>query len=153
MDIPHHDGIHYYGTDAINTFIISGNLFEGNWGNNNTAHVFLETGPSNVLYFNNVHIQYPGNLLGDGMLVNTGRDTQGNTQVYNNTFIGSSAVPNSTALSLAGQGTVVMNNVFSAFTCFIATWDARQLNLCKQSLCKPDAGREFPLDDSGDRHL
>src|SRR5581483_9419508 len=63
----HHDGWHVYGTqNAASTFMAYGNKFDGDWGENNTAHIFGEDDPPNVTIFNNIDLQKPGNLLHDG---------------------------------------------------------------------------------------
>jgi hypothetical protein len=112
----HHDGIHFFGNPAINSLIICNNLFTGDWGANNTMHVYLETGPANALVYNNVFIQYPGDYLNNGFLCAYGTANQ----VYNNTFVGAS-VANSVALTSGGQGTVVQNNLFTGVTTFISS--------------------------------
>ena len=118
-DAYHHDGIHYFGTATVNSFTIRNNLFDGDWGSNNTAHIYLETGPANVSLYNNVFIEYPGDYLADGFLCAYGASNQ----VFNNTFLGS-AYPNFTALTTGGQGTVVMNNIFTSVTTFITSRSA-----------------------------
>jgi Concanavalin A-like lectin/glucanases superfamily len=113
-DAYHHDGIHYFGTATVTNLTIRNNNFNGSWGTCNTAHVFLETAPPNVLLYNNVFLQSPGNYLNDGMLVCGGT----NCQIYNNTFMGSGVV-NSTGIQTCGTGTILLNNLFSGFTTFL----------------------------------
>lgn len=111
----HHDGIHYFGgTTNMVSFMIAGNLFTGNYGANNTAHIYLETAPPNVVLQNNVFLQYPGNYLNNGFAVVSGN----NNRIVNNTFLGS-GVLNSTALSIGGTNVSIENNLFSGTTGFI----------------------------------
>ncbi len=115
-DVYHHDGIHYFGSANISSMSICNNLFTGNWGADNTAHIYLETQPSNVLLYDNVFLQYPGDYLNDGMAVAYGN----NNQIYNNTFVGQS-VNLSMGLTTGGSGTTVANNLFTSLNSFVAS--------------------------------
>ena len=118
----HHDGIHYFADYSDSqSFIISHNTFTGNWGSNNTAHVFLEgihgNGASNVVIFNNVFVQWPGDMLNNGFLnyIPTGG------QVYNNKFLGSGDVVNSCAVSAPATNMRFVSNVVSGVTTFLSS--------------------------------
>lgn len=111
----HHDPIHYFGTTNVSSFIISGNIFTGNLGKNNTAMIYLETAPPNTLIYNNLFLQYPSNYLNDGMVVDSGN----NTRILNNTFAGASGTYNSGGLVIGGHGSVVANNLFTSLDNFV----------------------------------
>jgi len=113
----HHDGIHTFwgnGSGGIPNAVITNNVFDGNWGTNNTAHLFFEQNynthaPSEAsgwLIANNVHIQYPGNYLNNGFMVAIGN----NSIIANNTYIGA-LVALSQALSVTGTGCSFKNNL------------------------------------------
>lgn len=113
----HHDPIHFFGANPTNvaSFIIAGNIFTNNLGNNNTAMIYLETAPPNVLLYNNLFLQYPSNYLNDGMVVAMGK----NTQVLNNTFAGTVGTYNSSGLVTGTAGTVVANNLFNSLDNYV----------------------------------
>ncbi len=113
-NVYHHDPIHYFGAQNTASFVIAGNLFTGNLGRNNTAMIYLESGPPNVLMYNNVFLQYPSNYLNNGMVQCYGD----NSRIYNNTFAGS-GVANSSGLTTGGRGTIVQNNLFNSLTTFV----------------------------------
>jgi hypothetical protein len=55
----HHDGIHMWGQSAnsnglVTNGVIYNNLFDGDVGTSNTAHIFLQDAIQNVVIFNNV---------------------------------------------------------------------------------------------------
>jgi len=113
----HHDGIHYYGGTTIpQSYVIAGNIFTGDWGANNTAHIFNETGPGNLQIYNNLFIVWPGNYLNDGCVTAGGT----NELVANNTFIGNGTA-NSSALSTSSYTNTIVNNLFTGFNAYIAT--------------------------------
>jgi len=124
-NVYHHDGIHiYFGTGGLISGVnIYGNLFQGDQGNNNTAHIFLEgdwshgnpESISNIALWNNVFLQYPGNYLNDGFLAGAG----GNASLYNNTFVGS-GITNSSAVTMSGSGLSIKNNLISGVTTFLS---------------------------------
>src|SRR5208282_2757480 len=99
----HHDGIHifYGGGSTLSGLQIYNNRFDGDWGNNNTAHIFAEgdfthanpNSISNVEIYNNVFLQWPGDTLNNGFVCGGGPDWA----FYNNTFLGT-AVYNSNAI-------------------------------------------------------
>ena len=118
----HHDGIHFFwntGGSATGVNIYN-NLFDGNWGVNNTAHIFFEcdwnhpdpNSCTNFNVFNNVHIQYAGNMLNDGFVA--GGST--NFNFRNNTYIGSGV---SGSIGVGGlECTSFKNNVISGVATF-----------------------------------
>jgi hypothetical protein len=111
----HHDGIHYFGgTTTPQSFVIAGNIFEGDWGANNTAFIFNEAAPNNVKLYNNIFIQYPGNTLNDGMVLSGGT----NQEIVNNTFVGSGTY-NATAITATAYNTVIANNLFNNFNVYV----------------------------------
>lgn len=95
-DVWHHDGVHIWGyndngSDSITGVNIYNNMFGGCIGQNVTAHVFMEANAGNtknVAIYNNSLIDTCNGADTDGMLT-TGQD--GGYQIYNNTFIGTSA--------------------------------------------------------------
>jgi hypothetical protein len=115
----HHDGIHTFwgvGSGGIPAAVISGNKFYGNWGSNNTAHVYCEQNytthalneSEDWIVANNVFIQDAGNYLNNGMLTGAGN----RALLANNTFIGSS-VSNSLACQWGGSNLTIRNNLVS----------------------------------------
>jgi hypothetical protein len=121
----HHDGIHIFFGAAVTAgnVTIHSNLFDGDWGTNNTAHIFMEgdythTNPatdlSNITLYNNVFIQNPGNLLNNGFVAGHGASHA----FYNNTLFGS-GVTNSAAVFFRGTNLSFKNNVVSGVTTFL----------------------------------
>ncbi len=115
----HHDGIHYYGQDPTDplTFEISHNTFTGDWGSNNTAHVYLEQEPQNVVLYDNVFVQWPGNQLNNGFVA----ALASGHKLYNNTFLGSGDVANSYAVTAYGTNLHFVNNIVSGVTTFLTS--------------------------------
>lgn len=119
----HHDGIYvfYSPGGSLSGGNIYNNLFDGNWGNNNTAYIALwgadvpgfPGGISNFNIFNNVLIEYPGDNVNDGLLSVGGV----NVNVFNNTCLGG-GVTNSWCGSPGGVGISYENNIVSGFTSF-----------------------------------
>lgn len=90
----HHDGIHIFfggSSDVLNNLVIYNNLFHGDWGVNNTAHIYIEGDPSHValdaingmLIYNNVFLAQ--SRMSNGMLCSVGGL---NCRYFNNTFDG-----------------------------------------------------------------
>lgn len=107
----HHDGIHLNTSfNSSTTNQVSNNLFYGDQGVNNTAHIFYENSPPNVLDFNNIHIQFPGNYLNDGFVTGGGA----NFQMYNDSYVGDPTVNNDSCMRLlTSSNPVIENNLFS----------------------------------------
>lgn len=92
----HHDGIHMFpfcnSSTTCSTTYLSGfvydNLFDGNWGVNNTAQFFCEATENNLWIFNNVFINTQS-----GVNLNNGATECGGpgSRTINNTFIASSS--------------------------------------------------------------
>lgn len=122
----HHDGIHCYGsqdltTPCANTLAIYNNLYDGNWGNNNSAHNLFQFKQPNVLqYYNNIHIQQ------DGVYINDGFDilTMSQGWIVNNTYICDGTVSNQAGLSLGGSGITLENNAFYGCNTFYGNGSA-----------------------------
>jgi hypothetical protein len=111
----HHDGIHYFGSTGVpQSFIIAGNIFTGDWGANNTAHIFNEQAAGNIKIYNNLFIVYPGRYLNDGCLLSGGT----NELIANNTFVGAGTA-NSTAITTASYTNTIVNNLFTGFNCYV----------------------------------
>jgi hypothetical protein len=110
----HHDGIHIFSGGTIMNVVIAGNKFHGNWGGNNTAHIFMENGvdPATCQVFNNVFLQDAGNYLGDGFVAGGGH-------WFNNTFVGAN-VPGSTAFNSGGRDLWFINNVIQGVGSFVS---------------------------------
>jgi len=135
----HHDGIHTFwgnGGGPLDNATITGNLFDGDWGINNTAYIFGEMNynthnPAEAvgwLVANNVFIQNPGNYINDGFLNCVGNGWK----IVNNSFLGAS-VYNQFAWSMnSGTGTIFENNLISGVNTFgegtAATFAAGGLN-------------------------
>lgn len=113
----HHDGIHYYGepTNTVN-FTISHNTFAGDWGANNTAHVFLETGPQNVKLFNNLFIQETGQYLNNGFV----NFIPSGAKILNNTIIGSGSAFQ-IGYQIVGAEVEFVNNITSGVSTYLTT--------------------------------
>jgi hypothetical protein len=121
----HHDGIHiYFPSDrAIDNVNIYNNLFDGNWGINNTAHLFFEgdynhvntEAMTNFTLYNNVFIQYTGNTLNNGFISGGGP----NWRWYNNTFLGAGIV-NSSCVRIGHADIIFKNNIVSGCTTLIS---------------------------------
>ncbi|MGC8494226.1 MAG: hypothetical protein ACP5SH_21075 [Syntrophobacteraceae bacterium] len=124
----HHDGIHLFQAPGatISNIRIFNNTFDGNWGANNTSHIYLEcnyTHPvpdescSDIQIYNNVHIQYPGDKLTNGFLQEM--NVVG-VKAYNNTYLGSGNVVGSTAVFLSSQSPTFVNNYIAGVSTFVA---------------------------------
>jgi hypothetical protein len=112
----HHDPIHYFSSFInLQSFVIAGNVFTNNLGNNNTAMIYLETNPRNVLIYSNLFLQYPSNCINDGMVYAVGPTND----ICNNTFLGS-GVYNSSGLTAGGRGSIVENNLFNDLNTFVS---------------------------------
>lgn len=125
----HHDAVHYFlgsvdDPSPCESWVISNNKFHGNWGNANTAFLFLEYAPSFVTIANNV-------FLGQGFMANGMVVASGNTNlIYNNSFLGGNVYLSGGlnigaggggdfASGTGGLGSVVENNLFSGLNTFI----------------------------------
>jgi len=113
-DSYHHDGVFPFGASiGVNIY---GNLFDGNWGTNNTAHIFLDSGSlSNVSIWNNVFLQYAGDYLSNGFLAGGAA----NLSIFNNTFDGA-GVTNSIGICTSGSNLSIVNNIISGVTTFVS---------------------------------
>lgn len=120
----HHDGIHvFFGAGVTCTGLrIYRNRFHGDWGVSNTAHIFIEgdythgnlSAVSGVLYYNNLHLQYSGNLLNNGFIAAVAAASEW----YNNTFLGT-GVSVSAGVYLNGPGHSFENNLISGVNTFL----------------------------------
>jgi len=116
----HHDGFHFFayaanGTDfntknIIENINIYNNLFDGDWGVNNTANIFFEGNEQNANIFNNVTVVYPGRQLNNGLYNGYGT----NINFYNNTAIGSGSGYQTQKFSIfTGVGFNIKNNIWT----------------------------------------
>lgn len=121
-NIWHHDGIHvFFGAGITCTGLrIYCNRFSGDWGTNNTAHIFIEGDYTHAneaaveaRIWNNLHIQEAANALNNGFLAAVGV-----LNVWANTFAGSS-VSNSLGIALKGTNLDVRNNLIAGVRTFI----------------------------------
>ena len=113
----HHDGIHFFyaPTGSSGNIKIYDNLFDGDWGQNNTAHIYLQGDDtwshlganSNVWIYDNVFLMLPGENLNDGSIY--GAAVAAN--VFNNTFVGSSQY--CMGLQMINYQGQIENNLFS----------------------------------------
>jgi hypothetical protein len=112
----HNDGI-IWGTSSgtVASISLTGNIFNGDMGANNTAYVFFFANPALYnLFANNLFIVHPGNMLNDGCIVANGA----NGFIVNNTFIGN-GMANSGAITSTGNGVTIENNLWTGFTTFL----------------------------------
>ena len=116
----HHDGFHFFayaqdGTDfnvnnRIENINIYNNLFNGDFGNNNTANIFFEGNEQNANIFNNVTIVYAGRLLDNGLYNGYGS----NINFFNNIALGSGSQYQTQKYSIfTGPDFVIKNNVWT----------------------------------------
>lgn len=114
----HHDGVHIFAyrlnnfdfnpTNIIKNINIYNNLFDGNWGSNNTAHIFFEGNIQNANIFNNLHI-YSGQINNGSF---NGNGT--NINYFNNTSIGPGVSIQTIKYSIfLGPGFLIKNNVWT----------------------------------------
>lgn len=151
----HHDGIHTFwapGGGGIPNAVIDGNLFDGDWGVSNTAHIFLEQNyitnlsseAPNWRVTNNVHVQYAGNYLNNGMAILIGD----NMTVANNTYVGVS-VALSQAVSTGGTNTVFKNNIISGVNRFVDLYNVASGGLDRNIYANPVGGGNPPFQTGG----
>lgn len=120
----HHDAIHIFFNvgGTLTTLAIYNNIFDGDWGVNNTAHIFIEgdytnanlNAVSSVQIYNNLHIQYPANYLNNGFIA----AHVGTCLTANNTFLGAGVTLNP-GIFLTGTGQTIKNNIISGVNTFI----------------------------------
>lgn len=135
----HHDGIHtFFGAGGILSGVnIHDNLFDGDWGSNNTAHIFMEgdfthanrNAQTNWIIYNNVFIQFANQVLNNGIF--NGSST--NLHFFNNTVVGS-GVGQSAALSGIHMGILVENNVLTGFNSFLALSSSSSIDTINYNL-------------------
>jgi hypothetical protein len=129
-DAYHHDGIHFYpycnGSSSCDSTYVSGyvwnNLFDGNWGVNNTAFLFCENYEVNLWVFNNVF-----NNNQSGVNLNNGATECGGpgSENLNNTYLGVTAQTTPMFAqgcngvgNCSGNNMTSQNNAFAAITSF-----------------------------------
>jgi hypothetical protein len=116
----HHDGFHFFayaadGTDfntnnTIKNINIYNNLFNGDFGNNNTANIFFEGNIQNANIFNNISIVYTGRQLDNGIYNGYGT----NVNFLNNTVLGPGNAYQSQKYSIfTGPGFTIKNNAYT----------------------------------------
>jgi len=117
----HHDGIHIYNNASAWapgwSFNVYNNLFDGNWGINNTAHIFTEEHPPSLTLYNNVFLQAAGNMLNNGFVNACGN----NCSLYNNTFLGSGVTLSQCINLQVGSNQIFRNNVVTGCNTFVGT--------------------------------
>ena len=116
----HHDGIHlFHGTTStISNVFIYNNLFDGDWGNSNTAQIFIEGnqavingGISNLNIYNNV-LMHTNSRMNNGSMLVRGV----NTSVLNNTVICPGSAETDVGIVFAedlSNGLKFMNNLIT----------------------------------------
>lgn len=123
----HHDGLHIYlpisPARTVTGLNVYNNIFNGDWGVDNTAHIYLEgqhafggtnTGISNMTVYNNVFWVASGRTMNNGMMP-LGID--GGMAVYNNTFVGGQASGGNDICINVGNlanGTIFENNIVTS---------------------------------------
>jgi hypothetical protein len=117
----HHDGIHIYHpmNNVLSNIKIYNNTFDGDWGVNNTAHIFMEgefggvdnpgSGIKDTLIYNNVFKSSNAKMNNGALLINGL-----NTQVINNTFIGSGKDDVCVMSGTNDFGLIFKNNLLSS---------------------------------------
>lgn len=116
----HHDGFHMFAYAAdgydfnVNNIIeninIYNNVFDGDFGNNNTANIFFEGNEQNANIFNNITIVYSGRLLDNGLYNGYGS----NINFYNNTALGSGSQYQTQKYSVfTGPNFNIKNNIWT----------------------------------------
>ena len=115
VDKFHHNGLHSYMLNASDSIAINfyNNLSDGNWGTCCTTalQLYTETSqPDNFNVFNNVAIQYPGNLAPAWEYAAT------NGVFANNTALGVLTTPrNVAAMQISGTGIDFQNNAVQGY--------------------------------------
>lgn len=124
----HHDGIHIYHemNSVITDTRIYNNRFYGDWGNNNTAHIFLEgeyggvdnpgSGMVNTTIFNNF-FTHTNAVMPNGSFIINGL----NTIIVNNTILGSGTDDICTQAGTMSDGIIFKNNILSSCKAFVGT--------------------------------
>lgn len=134
FDTYHHDGIHIYngsggpGNWGNDLYTIYNNLFSGNRGVNFTADIFTENsnntqGQPQIIYYGNVHIQFPGQWISNGFFQSTNGTLLGSLQMYDNVYVADPTVVSPGDQSCVRTGAVsiaIKNNVFSGCTNFLS---------------------------------
>jgi hypothetical protein len=115
----HHDGVHFFSYSAsqgtnlnatITNINVYNNLFDGDFGNNNTANIFFEGQEVGANIFNNVSMVAAGRQLSNGLYNGYGT----NINVFNNTVIGSGFAFQTQKYSIFnGVHFVIKNNVYT----------------------------------------
>jgi hypothetical protein len=105
IDAFHHNGLHYFMNVPSDSLLqnIYNNLFDGDWGEccTTATSLFVEIdAPNNLNYFNNVVIQFAGNLAPAVEYEST------NGAFVNNTFLGVAATSNNVNAVKLWQTTV-----------------------------------------------
>jgi len=123
----HHDGVHiFYGQGGgVSDVTICRNIFDGDWGINNTAHLYFEgdmtrSNPSSMKRFtiaNNLFKAATNRIINNGFGCGNGPEWCW----ANNSFIGSGK-EGSIGLSLKDNGdSLLVNNLFVGLTTFVTT--------------------------------
>jgi len=126
----HHDGVHLfllnpYATSYLSDVNIYNNIFDGDWGICNTAHIFVEDrtlptdqgGIWNTAIFNNV-FQHTNSRMNNGSLTAPWK----NGVVANNTVMGSGINDLCMTLGNLTSGSRIVNNMVS--NCYVLTAQA-----------------------------
>jgi hypothetical protein len=114
----HHNGIHVFMNNASDSLGLNiyNNMSDGNWGSccTTSTQLFVDTGgfstPDNVNAYNNISVQYAGNLAPAWIYAAT-------TGIFvNNTALGVATTPSNTyAVALAGTNITFKNNVIQNY--------------------------------------
>ncbi len=101
----HHDGLHFWTTNATNTnFMIYNNLFDGDAGVNKNAYIYTEGNNVGFTIFNNVMIAMPGQQQAIALIWLNGTQTR----ILNNTLYSPS--PQNAAIQFFTGSQITMEN-------------------------------------------
>lgn len=107
----HHDGLHSYngGTGYV-ALVVAKNVFYGDWGGNNTGHVYSEQDPTNMVCWDNLHLFNSTNTLANGCW-NMPNGSIG----INNSYVGDGVTTGQIAIycGATGRQVYLTNNLFS----------------------------------------
>ena len=136
-DAFHHNGLHNYMTTASDSVAINfyNNLSDGNWGSCCTTDtsLFVELSlPDNINVFNNVCIQYNGNVAPCwGYYATTG-------VFANNTAIGATVTGNVKAIEVGGTNITFENNTVENYGQFIVVDGGTTFTVFDYDIWGPD---------------
>jgi hypothetical protein len=144
----HHDGIHLFYLEsphsAWNGTLVYNNVFDGNWGRNNTAPMAVWDNENGTL-FNNVCIGSSAANWNNGCLNTSSGAVVSNMTVYNNTLIGSGTSSQyATLLQPGGTNLTVENNAVTTANTLVTTQGGTTISLFNHNVYA-NAGASDPF--------